>query len=435
MSFEKRGAGFRVVRHLGLILVFSFCLIYSAPAEAASERTVVVVLFDGFAPSMMAAAATPNFDRIKKEGVWSDHLVPAFPTVSFPNHTTFATGCWPARHGIVGNVFFDPERGKYLYSRDADWLSGCETMWQAAERQGERAAVFGFIARKSESRGALASKIDSQARWEKRGSDMARARHAVRLLKKPQAKRPALIAVYLKGPDKAAHFNGTLAPETLAAVEESDAVVGMLMKTIRELPPDRAAALVVGTDHGMMDVGPLVNIGRIVNRHDIKGRVAAFGASAYFYLDKEESADRIAEALSGYEDIFTLYRRGEYPAYAHIDGPRTGDLLIVAKPPYWIEGPEAFPDYAQLLGISSFWPTTFTPLVGGASATHGYNPNVPEMHGIFYAWGSGVAAGREIEKLDMIDIHPTVMALLGLEAGAPVDGKVVEEVLAKEASE
>lgn len=414
-----------------VLLILVFC---SGNAIAA-DRTVVVVLFDGFAPSMMSAAATPNFDRIRREGVWSDHLVPVFPTVSFPNHTTFATGCWPARHGIVGNVFFDPERGKYLYSRDADWLTECETMWQAAERQGARSAVFGFIARKSETRGALASRIDTQTRWEKRGSDMARARKALRLLKKPQAVRPALIALYLKGPDKVAHFNGTLAPETLAAVEESDAVVGMLMDAIAALPPDRATSLVIGTDHGMMDVGPLVNIGRIVNRHDIKGHIAAFGASTYFYLDKDESADRVAKALSGYGDIFTLYRKGEYPAYAHIGGSRSGDLMIVARPPYWIEGPEALPDYAELLGIASFWPSTFTPLIGGAKATHGYDPNIPDMHGIFYAWGSGIAVGREIEKLDMIDIHPTVMALLGLEPGKPVDGKIVKEVLAQEADE
>lgn len=31
-------------------------------------------------------------------------------------------------------------------------------------------------------------------------------------------------------------------------------------------------------------------------------------------------------------------------------------------------------------------------------------------------------------RLEMIDVHPTVMALLGLEPGKPVDGKVVSEM-------
>lgn len=35
----------------------------------------------------------------------------------------------------------------------------------------------------------------------------------------------------------------------------------------------------------------------------------------------------------------------------------------------------------------------------------------------------------------MINIHPTVMALLGLEPGTPVDGTMVIEVLAERAGE
>jgi hypothetical protein len=50
------------------------------------------------------------------------------------------------------------------------------------------------------------------------------------------------------------------------------------------------------------------------------------------------------------------------------------------------------------------------------------------MHGIFYAWGSGIAEG-EVPRLDMMDIHPTVMALLGLKAGHPVDGHIVQSML------
>jgi predicted AlkP superfamily pyrophosphatase or phosphodiesterase len=58
----------------------------------------------------------------------------------------------------------------------------------------------------------------------------------------------------------------------------------------------------------------------------------------------------------------------------------------------------------------------------GLAATHGYDPRIVQMHGIFYAWGSGVAP-HEIKRLDMVDIHPTVMSLLDLQPGRPVDGK------------
>jgi predicted AlkP superfamily pyrophosphatase or phosphodiesterase len=197
------------------------------------------------------------------------------------------------------------------------------------------------------------------------------------------------------------------------------------MTAIKSLPSGREATLVIGTDHGMMDVGPLINIGRLMNMYDIRARQASDGATTFFYLDKGESADRVAKALSGYSYAFDIYKKGHYPPYAHLgDGPRAGDLLLVAKPPYWVVGPEAFPAWAGWLGVTHFWPVTFVPPVGGVVATHGYDPRIVQMHGIFYAWGSGVAP-HEIKRLDMIDIHPTVMSLLGLQPGRPVDGKAL----------
>ena len=75
------------------------------------------------------------------------------------------------------------------------------------------------------------------------------------------------------------------------------------------------------------------------------------------------------------------------------------------------------------------WSDIFVPGdLGGLKASHGYDPAIPEMHGVFYAWGAGIAKGREIQRLDIIDIHPTVMSLLGLQSGQPVDGQVVEAV-------
>ena len=50
------------------------------------------------------------------------------------------------------------------------------------------------------------------------------------------------------------------------------------------------------------------------------------------------------------------------------------------------------------------------------------------MHGIFFAWGAGVEHGKKTPRLDMIDVHPTVMTLLGLESGHPVDGHAVQGV-------
>jgi predicted AlkP superfamily pyrophosphatase or phosphodiesterase len=400
---------------------------------AAAERTVVVVMFDGFAPAMIDATTTPNFDRIKREGVYSRHLVPAYPTLSMTNHATFETGCWPAHHGIMSNVFEDPKRGRYdshVDVADADWHTGCEAMWEAAERQGVRSAVFNFVGRWSSTRGKRASIINPEILWEHHETDDAILADGLRELRDNGPGHPRLIALYFPIPDHVAHTDGTTGAKTEAAVRTCDAIVGKLMAGIAALPPGREGTLVIGTDHGMMDVGPIINVGRLLNLYDIKAKQASDGGVSLLYLDKGESADRVAKALSIYRDAFTVYRRGHHPAFAHLGtGPRSGDLLLVANPPYWFVGPDQLPPWANWLGVTHFWPAVFTPPFGSLAADHGYSPEVPQMHGIFYAWGSGIAKGRQLPRLDMIDIHPTVMALLGLAPGRPVDGHIATGAL------
>jgi alkaline phosphatase D len=405
----------------------------SVAAASAAERTVVLVLFDGFAPAMADATKTPNLDVIKKEGAWSRHLVPVYPTMSLPNHTSFATGCWPSHHGIVQNKFFDPDRGAdYDENGDANWLTGCEPAWQAAERQGVRAAALNFANRWDVKRKvALASVINPYVPWAQTPSDDETLAKGLELLKSTDAKRPRLIALYFRGPDHEAHINGVTSPQALAEVRKADQIVGKLMAGIKALPATREATLIIGTDHGMIAVDPVVNLGRIINRHWILGRDAGDGGSAYLYLDKSESVERVEKVLSGYAQAFTVYRRGQFPAYAHLgDGARVGDLMLVAKPPYYIAPASSLPWYAHLMGMTWFWSDIFVPGdLGGLKASHGYDPAIGEMHGVFYAWGAGTAKGKEIPALDIIDVHPTAMALLGLAPGKPVDGKVVTEML------
>ena len=402
-----------------------------APGADAAERTVVVVLFDGFAPAMMDAAQTPNFDRMAREGASSRDLIPAFPTISMINHNTFETGCWPAHHGILSNIFYDPKMGRYHESDDAAWRAGCESMWEAAERQGVRAAALNIFGRWSSKTGKRATYINPEVPWKDRQSDDQVVAEGIKLLKMPGPGHPRLIVLYFPIPDHVAHYAGTTAPETEDAVRKADAIVGKLMAAIKALPPEREGSLVIGTDHGMMDVGPIVNVGRLMNEFDIKGKQATDGATSFLYLDDPKDADRIAGDLAAYKSEFDVYKKGHFPAYAHLgNGPRVPDLLLLAHPPYYMVGPEVLPQWADMLGINWFWPASFTPFTGGLKATHGYDPHITQMHGVFYAWGAGVAQGVTIPALDQIDVHPTVMKLLGLEPGKPVDGHPVDAVFA-----
>jgi len=75
---------------------------------------VILVSFDGFRWDYCNNAFTPTFDSIEANGVRAKSLKPSFPTKTFPNHYTIATGLYPDNHGIVHNEFYDPVK-KQIY--------------------------------------------------------------------------------------------------------------------------------------------------------------------------------------------------------------------------------------------------------------------------------------------------------------------------------
>jgi predicted AlkP superfamily pyrophosphatase or phosphodiesterase len=407
-------------------------LLCALPAHAQS-RTVVVLLFDGFPPAAVDAYSTPALDRIAREGVRTE-LEPPFPTLSLPSQITISTGCWPSHHGVVSNEFLDPERGLYDHSPDADWLIGCEHLQQAATRQGVTTAALGWVGAHSKTRGPQARIVDPDRERCAGGSpvergDVWRQDEVVRILLQQPEVRPHLILGYFCGPDGAQHFQGLDSAEARHAVEQSDGIVERVLQTISTLADRDRVTLLVTTDHGMTDVRSIVNVQRILGRAGIAGRSISSGTTSFVYLDDPAKADDAAHALAGYSE-FDVLRKGALPDYAQLgDGPRVGDLVLSAHPPYFIEDLRRWPAWLQWLGD---WGPDFVWSRFSLVETHGYPPDTPGMRGIFYAWGSGIARGRTIEKVRAVDVHPTVAALLGIEPGRPVDGRVERALLAEE---
>ncbi len=403
----------------------------SSPARA-GDSTVVVMLFDGFSPAYIGKFVTPNFDRLGREGAWTHHMDPAFPTMSLTNGVTISTGCWPERHGIVTNKFIDPERGFYDHFGDADWLTGCEHMHQAAERQGVESAALGWVGHHSGTRGAQASYTPpGELVFEDFPDDADRTMQVVEQLEKPPRDRPRLILVYLKGPDGAGHFEGMDAPETKGAVEEADAQLGRVLEAIDAQPDHEDIHLVVTTDHGMVPVAQVVNISRILRRHEIVARAVSSGTTSFLYFDgKVEGRSAAVEAafqkLSQY-DQFDVVRPEAQPPGWHIGtGPRAGDLIVSAHPPLFIEDIAEFPWFLRWLAYVG---PDFLDSSASLKATHGYPNATPGVEGILYSRGASFAEGREVKSVRAIDIHPTVMRVLGLEPGQPVDGEVAVPLL------
>ena len=78
------------------------------------EQYVILVSFDGFRYDYTERVETPNFDYLEHWGGKAKSLKPVFPSFTFPNHYSIATGCYVDKHKILGNEF-NTYLGKYSY--------------------------------------------------------------------------------------------------------------------------------------------------------------------------------------------------------------------------------------------------------------------------------------------------------------------------------
>ena len=81
-------------------------VVFIKVSVGSDEPYVIMVSFDGFRHDYMDKTETPNFDKLEKEGVKAESLIPVFPSLTFPNHYSIATGSYAGTHNITGNSLF-----------------------------------------------------------------------------------------------------------------------------------------------------------------------------------------------------------------------------------------------------------------------------------------------------------------------------------------
>ena len=104
------------MKRLPLILLVVFLAIVAAQdayvrhlrnRKVEPRNYTVVLSLDGFRFDYQDIANTPTLDSIQRNGVKAAGLQPVFPSLTFTNHYTIATGLYAENHGIVANSFYD----------------------------------------------------------------------------------------------------------------------------------------------------------------------------------------------------------------------------------------------------------------------------------------------------------------------------------------
>lgn len=367
------------------------------------ESYVVLVSFDGFRWDYPELYETPNFDRLAEKGVRAERLVPSFPTKTFPNHYTLATGLHPGNHGLVNNTFYAPDLDRIYRMGDRTAVEdgafyGGEPIWVTASKQGLITGSFYWVGSEAPIKGI-------QPTYWKRFDDSvpfaARIDSVVKWLGYEKERRPRFVTLYYEEPDGVAHSAGPVSERTGRMVEHVDSLLGVLVKKLELLPIARKINLIVLSDHGMGQLSPemYVNLAAIIPQDKI---IMSLGGNPTYNMDLVD--DYIETALADLNAVegVRAWHRDSVPEHLHYRNHiRIPDIVVVA-------------DSGWSIGMRA----SSSSYTGG---THGYDPRNSDMHAIFYAAGPSFRKRHVHDELHNVDIYNIVAAILDIRP-EPNDG-------------
>ncbi|MGE0680294.1 MAG: alkaline phosphatase family protein, partial [Candidatus Binatia bacterium] len=435
------------IRYIFITLVF---VLSPAPllAEPAAKH-VIMISIDGLQPKIYMDARTskrlvPNLLNLRQQGVSARRMIPVFPSVTYPGHTTLVTGVYPATHGIVNNFKKDSEW--YLQSADIK----AKTLWQAAQEKGLTTAIVTWPASygakvdylipenlsfnapdvpKLLREGATPGLFEQlegkfgpvqipSFEHEDAGErlDEMTSKFAAEIIRQY---KPHLLLLHFLDADHRQHLNGPSSPRVRRAFSQIDRRIGELRQAVKDAGILNATTFVIVGDHGFLPVHTSVNVNGLLaatgygkmtpeNTFVSSGVVAEpIGGAAAFYLEKSGDA-KLAKKVTA---SFRKELQGRYAGLVSFVSREELDEL------------GAFPGAMFALSAQAGYMFTAAPTteplvpVGIFKGMHGYLPSVPAMATGFIASGAGARKGISLPFIRMVDVAPTVAALLGVDLG------------------
>ena len=389
-----------------------------AAQAAQAKPTVLLVSTDGFRWDYYERAPKDGaFERMRRMGTRAEYMAPVFPSKTFPNHYSMATGLFPAWHGVVANRFYDPDLDVHFDMRNKDkrlWLG--EPIWESVAREGKKAASYfwpGDEVKRSfwKCEPARCPPYNGSVPYEERVDTV------LGWLDLPDDDRPQFVALYFEETDSIGHHYGPDSADVTEAVARLDRVFARLLSGLdaRGLltGPDAVHIIHVG-DHGMAGVGgtckymAVDELARAFNTSWVEGgRLGGNHPTLAVRPPHDEVAaayDALREGLP--HDRAQVYKESELrgPPFHYANPPglhrRIAPVQVIAADGY-------------ILG-----PAGDEPICG----VHGYDNRQVDMRTVFLGTGPRFPAGAVIPGFANVELYALIAEILDLEDPAPTNG-------------
>lgn len=397
---------------------------FAAPArqaETAPEplgtNVVVWINVSGFRSDYMETAEAPFLQSIVNQSYYTTDLRPPFPSLHYPSLITQATGRGVREHGVISDKLRNVETGEIVeHPTDLAFLKA-EPIWTTAKRQGVGVLVhhWPFSQKQPAEHAAdlFVPELDFTSSAEERLKVVLDAWSAHK-----QEPKIRLVMVSLMDLDIAARANGTKEQATLDAVVKLDKTLASFRdqlrakwSTLRSNESDRLH-LFITTDHGMVDVKRLINLGGALGDLTQKVDFAASDGVAQLWFKKPPEGTDLEKYQAEIDGdlqsriYWRVYTREQFPGAWNLGtGPQIGDRFITPKSGYAFTdktGPDAVFDATETGG----------PLCGSGGSV----ADLPRMAGhAFFTTLDGQSGGSNLGAVDATQLYPSVCLILGIQ--------------------
>lgn len=420
-------------------------------------KHVIFVSYDAFSEDNWEQAKNlPNLSKLIKNGAYTSSLESIYPTLTYVIHTTYVTGVYPDKHGITHNNPLQP----FIKEKNQEWYWYREqvktaTIYDALDANKMKVAgilwpVTGKSSIKYNIPEIIAINDENQVlKMLKNASPLYTIRMALKYgkvlqgIKQPyldnfstlsamdtiKNKKPNLLLLHLIDLDNTKHNNGIEGPEIESTIKRMDKRLGGIMKAIKDAGIEKDTVFIVCGDHGHFDVNYKVYLNNLFRDNNLiyeeneqmkwKAYLQTTGGSAYLHIkDGDEMAERQAINIleeaksSGNYGIDRIVTRNELDTL-HIH--KSISYMVEAKKGYSFDEALADNDVEDLAGQ------------GINYATHGYLPNKEKYRTNLVISGDVIKSNYEIDKVEMVDIAPTIAKILNIDF-PECDGRVLEEI-------
>jgi arylsulfatase A-like enzyme len=415
-------------------------------------KSAVIVICDSLRADLITPRDSPFLSELGQRSARFANHASVFPSTTRTSAASIATGCLPARHGLLGNTMaIDEGEGLVCLSvgkpdfrdrlhRATGRTLHMPTLAERVSRTGAAAIAisnvspgaayfldpdgFGWVYNPAgcfgPGRRSLPTEEGLAISKGAEGDDAATERFCEEVLRR---RAPAVALLWLSEPDYTGHHAPLGSPAHRRAISSADENVRRVAETVRDLDPSGGNILfIVGSDHGMETVDETIDLDGLLIEAGLKAGpnssdivVAPNGTAALLYFADPAGplVTRVARFLDA-EDWVGQTFVGPGLAAAGLPTRSAAQIALTLRPDERAN-PHGVPGYSHVVR-DALEPKDAT----GFGQHGGLGKN--EQRPFLFVSGGGFAAGARQIRSSLVDIAPTVLQHLGL-SSTGMDGQ------------